>query len=176
MGSDPQNPVDAQEDFDRDGLTNLREFQLGTNLRVFDTDGDGIGDGLEVQTGSHPLDPNSFNLAQALRSIQATPTQIVLVVNTIVGVASQQLTVTRLSDGNSINLTSTSRGTNYSSSNLSVANFGAVAGLVFAGSDGTATITVTNNGFTAPPVQVNVTRFLTDRAFVHLHTRLCQQR
>jgi hypothetical protein len=160
LGLDPHNPVDAQEDFDRDGLTNLREFQLGINLRVFDTDGDGIGDGLEVQTGSNPLDPNSFNLAQTLQSIQATPTHIVLLVNTIIGQASQQLTVTgRLIDGNSINLTSRSRGTNYNSSNLSIANFGAVDGLVFAGNDGTATITVTNNGFTAPPVQVSVSSF-----------------
>jgi len=160
LGLDPHNPVDAQEDFDRDGLTNLREFQLGTNPRVFDTDGDGIGDGLEVQTGSNPLDPNSFNLALTLQSISAAPTHISLRVNTIIGVASQQLTVTgRLIDGNSINLTSRSRGTNYSSSNLAVANFGAVDGLVFAGSDGVATVTVSNNGFTAPPVQVIVTSF-----------------
>jgi len=160
LGLDPHNPVDAQEDFDRDGLTNLREFQLGTNIRVFDTDGDGIGDGLEVQTGSNPLDPNSFNLAQTLQSIQATPTHIVLLVNTIIGEASQQLTVTgRLIDGSSINLTSRSRGTNYNSSSLAIANFGAVDGLVFAGNDGTATITVSNNGFTAPPVQVSVSSF-----------------
>lgn len=160
LGMDSHNPVDAQEDFDRDALTNLREFQLGTGLRTFDTDGDGIGDGLEVQTGSNPLDPNSFNLAQALRSLQATPTQISLTVNTIIGVASRQLTVTgTLVDGNTINLTSRSRGTNYNSSNLSIANFGAVDGLVFAGSNGTATITVTNSGFTAPPVQVNVSSF-----------------
>jgi hypothetical protein len=160
LGLDPQNPVDAQEDFDRDGLTNLREFQLGTGLRVFDTDGDGIGDGLEVQTGSNPLDPNSFNLAQALRSIQVSPTQVNLIVNTIIGVASRQLTVMgTLIDGNTINLTSRSRGTNYNSSDLAIANFGAVDGLVFAGSNGTATITVTNNGFTAPPVQVNVSSF-----------------
>ncbi|HZM91330.1 MAG TPA: Ig-like domain-containing protein [Blastocatellia bacterium] len=160
LGLDPHNAVDAQEDFDRDGLTNLREFQLGTGLRVFDTDGDGIGDGLEVQTGSNPVDPNSFNFAQTLQSIQATPTNIVLVVNTIIGEASQQLAVTgRLVDGNVVNLTARSRGTNYNSSNLSVANFGAVDGMVFAGINGAATITVTNNGFTAPPVQVNVSSF-----------------
>ena len=35
----PNNPVDAQEDFDRDGLTNLQEYQLGTELRKADTDG-----------------------------------------------------------------------------------------------------------------------------------------
>ena len=159
LGLDPQNPVDAQEDFDRDGLTNLKEFQLGTGLRVFDTDGDGIGDGLEVESGSNPLDPNSFNLAQVLKSIKGTPTTVALTVNTIIGVASQQLIITgTLKDGNTINLTSRSRGTNYSSSNLSVANFGAVDGLVFAGTDGTAIITVTNNGHTAT-VQVTVSSF-----------------
>jgi len=159
LGLDAHNPVDAQEDFDRDGLTNLREFQLGTGLRVFDTDGDGIGDGLETQTGSNPLDPNSFNLAQALRSIRVSPAQVSLIVNTIIGVASQQLTVTgTLTDGNTINLTSRSRGTNYNSSNLNVANFGAVDGLVFAGNDGTATITVSNSGFTAT-AQVTVSSF-----------------
>jgi hypothetical protein len=159
LGLDPHNLVDAQEDFDRDGLTNLKEFQLGTGLRVFDTDGDGIGDGLEVQTGSNPLDPNSFNLAAALKSIKVTPTNFALVVNTIIGVATQQLTVTgTLIDGNSINLTSRSRGTNYNSSNLTVANFGAVDGLVFAGANGTATITVSNNGQTAT-AQVSVSSF-----------------
>src|SRR5215213_588449 len=159
LGLDSHNPVDAQEDFDRDGLTNLREFQLGTGLRIFDTDGDGIGDGLEDETGSNPLDPNSFNLAQTLRSIKVSPTNVILVVNTIIGVASQQLTVTgTLKDGNAINLTARSRGTNYASSSLAVANFGAVDGLVFAGNDGSATITVSNSGFTAT-AQVTVTSF-----------------
>jgi hypothetical protein len=159
LGLDPHNPVDAQEDFDRDGLTNFKEFQLGTGLRVFDTDGDGIGDGLEVDSGSNPLDPNSFNLAQVLKSIKVTPTIVALTVNTIIGVASQQLLVTgTLTDGNSINLTSRNRGTNYSSSNLSVANFGATDGLVFAGIDGNATITVSNNGHTVT-VQVTVSSF-----------------
>lgn len=159
LGLDPHNPVDAQEDFDRDGLTNLKEFQLGTGLRVFDTDGDGVGDGLEVDSGSNPLDPNSFNLAQVLKSIKVAPTTVALTVNTIIGVATQQLLVTgTLTDGNSINLTSRSRGTNYSSSNLSVANFGATDGLIFAGNNGNATITVTNNGQTAT-VQVTVSSF-----------------
>jgi len=39
LGLNPRNPVDAQEDFDRDGLTNLREYQLGTNLLKADTTG-----------------------------------------------------------------------------------------------------------------------------------------
>jgi hypothetical protein len=182
LGLDPHNAIDAQEDFDRDGLTNLQEFQQGTNLRkadtdddgltdgdevnryntnplAFDTDGDGLSDGLEIQTGSNPLDVNSFNLARALQSIQVTPAQVVLIVNSIIGEASQQLSVSgRLIDGNSINLTPRSRGTNYNSSNLSVVNFSSTDGLIFAGSNGVATVTVSNSGFSAT-VTVNVSSF-----------------
>lgn len=183
LGLDPHNPVDAQEDFDRDGLTNLQEYPLGTNLRnrdtdgdglsdgdevsphgtnplVPDTDGDGIPDGIEIQTASNPLDPNSFNLSRALRSIDVTPGHVTLVVNTVIGEASQQLTVTGLLiDGRTtINLIPTSRGTNYSSSDLNVANFGEADGLVFAGVNGAATITVTNGGFSAT-AHINVSSF-----------------
>jgi hypothetical protein len=182
LGLDPHNPVDAQEDFDRDNLSNLREFQLGTDLRnrdtdgdglsdgdevnryhtnplLPDTDGDGIRDGLEIQTGSDPLDANSFNLALALQSLEVSPVQVVLVVNTIIGEASQQLTVTgRLKDGSSINLTSRTRGTNYSSSDLNIANFGGADGLIFAGVNGAALITVSNSGFSATST-INVSSF-----------------
>ena len=40
----------AQDDAEPDGLTNLREFQLGTNPKVADTDIDGLTDGAEVDT------------------------------------------------------------------------------------------------------------------------------
>ena len=175
-GLNPNDPVDAREDADGDGLTNKQELvDFGTNLRVSDTDGDGISDGeevvvgtdgfvtnplladtdgdgvrdlLEIQTGSNPTDRNSVNLAQALLSLEVTPPTFVLTVNTIVGEASRQLTVIgHLRDGNTIDLVSTSRGTNYTSSNLLVANFGSPDGRVFAGQNGQATITVTNSGF-----------------------------
>jgi sugar lactone lactonase YvrE len=154
LGLNPNNPIDAQEDFDRDGLTNLQETLLGTDPRVantnMDTDGDGIRDILEVQTGSNPLDPNSFNLAQALTSIEVIPASFVLTVNAILGQASRQLVVTgHLRDGTTINLTSTTKGTNYTSSNLAICNFGSQDGRVFAGGDGACTITVTNSGFSA---------------------------
>jgi hypothetical protein len=42
-------------DNDQDGLSNLQEYQLGSNPVVADTDGDGASDGWEVD---HYLDPN----------------------------------------------------------------------------------------------------------------------
>ena len=58
--------------------------------------------------------------------------------NSVEGSASQQLTVTgTLIDGKTVlNLTSTAKGTNYSSSDLNVCNFGFPDGKVFAGADG----------------------------------------
>ena len=172
LGLDPHNAVDAQEDFDRDGLTNIQEYQSGTDIRkadtdsdgltdgqevvrgtsplLRDTDGDGLGDGLEVQTGSNPLDASSYNLQAALSSITVTPSPFVLTFNTILGDVTRQLRVTgALIDGTTINLTSKQRGTNYSSSNLNVCNFGATDGLVFAGEQGNCSITVTLAGFMA---------------------------
>jgi alpha-galactosidase len=45
----------AQDDADGDGLTNLQEYQIGTNPKNADTDGDGLSDGAEVAgAGSRP--------------------------------------------------------------------------------------------------------------------------
>ncbi|PJG57531.1 inverse autotransporter beta domain-containing protein, partial [Aeromonas cavernicola] len=46
------------EDDDKDGLTNGREAELGTDPDKKDTDGDGIDDKTEVDNGTNPLDPN----------------------------------------------------------------------------------------------------------------------
>lgn len=51
------DPTDAGIDLDHDSLTNLEEFQSGTNPRYFDTDRDGLSDGEE--TDSSPLDPDT---------------------------------------------------------------------------------------------------------------------
>jgi hypothetical protein len=177
-GLDPGDRTDGLADSDNDGLTNLAELLVqGTNLRNPDTDGDGITDGeeaalgadgfitsplladtdgdgirdaLEVSSGSDPTDPASVNLARALGSLTVAPTAFVLTVNLVLGEASSQLLVTgRLTDGTTIDLTSTTRGTNYSSTNLGICNFGAPDGRVFAGSDGLCTVTVSNSGFAA---------------------------
>ena len=44
----PNDPNDANTDCDGDGLTNMREYLLGTDPTKADTDGDGASDGAEV--------------------------------------------------------------------------------------------------------------------------------
>src|SRR5206468_6946739 len=90
---------------------------------------------------------------------QVVPSAFTLTLNNILGEASRQLSVVgHLRDGTTIDLTSTTRGTVYNSSDLGVANFGAPDGRVFAGTNGSATITVSNSTFTAT-VMVTVTSF-----------------
>lgn len=177
LGLNPNNPADALEDRDRDGLTAAAEFTAGTNINdpdsdddtildgeeVFagadgfvtnpllpDTDGDGVRDALEISTGTNPTDPASVNLGAALSGITVTPTTFTITVNSVQGTAFIQLAVTgQLRDGTTINLTSTTRGTNYASSNLDVCNFGSPAGRVFGGQPGPCTITITNGPHTA---------------------------
>jgi hypothetical protein len=79
-GLNPNDPSDANEDPDHDGLTNLQEFHLGTDPHNPDTDGDGVPDGVEFLRGSNPLDPNeTFVLNQNCtaniqnRSVQVSP-------------------------------------------------------------------------------------------------------
>lgn len=46
-------------DDDGDGLTNAEEYgTYGTDLALFDTDGDAVNDGLEISYGSDPLVPD----------------------------------------------------------------------------------------------------------------------
>ncbi|MDO6422645.1 hypothetical protein [Saccharophagus degradans] len=49
---DPYSPqgssIDAQGDFDNDGLSNIREFQIGANPEVPDSDFDGVFDGEDI--------------------------------------------------------------------------------------------------------------------------------
>jgi len=172
-GMDPNDPVDAFEDQDNDGISALDEYNLGTDPTVVDTDGDGISDGeeivagedgfitnpllsdsdgdgindgLEILIGSDPTNENSGNLANALNYIRVTPTKVFINYNSIDGEGSVQLKVTgHMLDGSWIDLTSTSRGTNYQSNDLSIVNFGSKDGQIFAGKTGSAQVTVTSN-------------------------------
>jgi len=59
-GLDPLDASDAALDKDMDGLSNLDEYSLGTDVSNPDTDGDGFSDGDEVMRGTNPNDPTSF--------------------------------------------------------------------------------------------------------------------
>ena len=196
-GLNPNDPIDAHEDQDDDGLTALEEFRdWGTDPTNADSDGDGIEDGeeveagddgfmtdplntdtdgdglwdaLEIQVGSSPVDPTDRNLAAALSLLEITPSTATIRFNTVETEASRQLTVTgHLIDGNEIDLTATSDGTSYASSDLAVCSFGAQSGRVFAGTDGTCTVTATNSGFSAEATIVVQTFSPTALSFVDI--------
>lgn len=180
-GLDPNNPVDILDDPDQDGLSTAdefatgldpfdpdsdddrlldgREIEIGTNPLLYDSDGDRVGDGLEVLAGSSPLDPNSVNLGPILEALTVQPASFTLVFNTALGEASRRLIVSAaLIDGTEIDARLRRYGTNYSSSNLTIASFGAEDGVVFAGADGTATVTASIGSFNAS-TQVTVQSF-----------------
>jgi hypothetical protein len=189
-GLDPNDPAMPFEDPDHDGLNNLQEFQNGTdphnpdtdgdgltdgqevlmyhtNPLLFSTDGSGIPDGLEVQEGTLG-ETLAQKLAKAVSSLTVTPAHFVLAVNTIEGIASQQLDVKGLlADLKTIiDLTSTTEGTTYSSSDVTICNFGAPDGNIFAGNNGSCTITVTNGSLSAQVMGVVNTFAPTDLSFI----------
>ena len=51
---DHEDPGDALDDFDVDGLNNLQEYQLGTDIRATDSDNDGLNDYDEVMVFISP--------------------------------------------------------------------------------------------------------------------------
>ncbi|MEI8207231.1 MAG: hypothetical protein WCG03_10170, partial [Kiritimatiellales bacterium] len=57
----PTNSLDALLDADSDGLTNLQEYQRGTNPKLADSDADGLSDGNEVTRGTNPLKTDTDN-------------------------------------------------------------------------------------------------------------------
>jgi hypothetical protein len=176
-GLDPNDPADVFEDPDGDGLASGDEIArfgtdpfaadsdddgiedgeeltpgedgFETNPLVVDTDGDGVRDGLEIETGSDPTDASSLNLADALDSLSVSPALFSLTVNSLIGEASQALSVSGLlTDGTTIDLTPAHRGTAYAVRNAATCSAEA-GGRVFAGIDGICEVDVTNGAFSA---------------------------
>ena len=178
-GLNPHDATDALLDPDHDGLSNLQEYQLGTDMNDADTDGDGINDGdevngtgracttaaspvcyhtnplladtdadgvwdyTEVRTGSDPTNAASLNLAAAMDNVTVSPASFTMIVNSLTNLASVQLTVTgHLIDNRTIDLTSTARGTSYSSSDLAKCNFGSPTAASLPARAGSCTITI----------------------------------
>ena len=55
---DPLDSMDAEADYDNDGLENIQEIKQLTNLYDNDTDDDGIPDGWETVHGLNPFNPD----------------------------------------------------------------------------------------------------------------------
>ena len=58
-GLNPNDPADATQDPDGDGLTNAQEFLAGTDPQNADTDGDGLLDGQEIPRGTDPVNADA---------------------------------------------------------------------------------------------------------------------
>jgi hypothetical protein len=56
--SDSDGILDSLEDLDFDGLTNIKELAYDTDANLWDSDGDGVPDGIEASQGS---DPNNIS-------------------------------------------------------------------------------------------------------------------
>jgi hypothetical protein len=163
------DPLVCMEDPDRDNLTNLQEFQAGTDPNKADTDGDGLNDGdevnryqtspllpdtdgdlipdgVEVKTGTNPLDRNSYDLKKATLTSTVTPPSFTLTTSVANPVVSAQLNwkVALIDGKTTLDLTADTR-TNYGSNNLSVCSFGGQPGLVFSVGAGNCIITITQN-------------------------------
>jgi len=69
LGFSMRSAIGAVKDSDADGLSDDAEINIyHTDPFIFDTDGDGVGDGQEVLDGTDPLDKNNSSIA--LLSIQ----------------------------------------------------------------------------------------------------------
>src|ERR1019366_5361561 len=129
---------------DVDGLTDGDEVnKYHTNPLLADTDGDLIPDGVEVQTGTNPLDRNSYDLKKATATSTVTPPSFTLQTSFANPTVSTQLNwkVTLIDGKTTLDLTADPR-TSYSSSNLNNCNFGGQPGLIFSGGAGSCVITI----------------------------------
>ncbi len=78
-GLEPAGAGTASADPDHDGLTNLQEFQRGSNPRKSDTDGDGLADGSESAANSLTVDSDGDGLsdfAEANAPLPSNPNSV----------------------------------------------------------------------------------------------------
>lgn len=82
---DYTRPEDAELDPDNDGLTNLQEFENGTDMNQSDTDGDGQLDGIEVLYFSDPLNPGNTATIPAIPATNALPPYLLAIAVLVMG-------------------------------------------------------------------------------------------
>ncbi|KMQ74600.1 golvesin C-terminal-like domain-containing protein [Marinobacter subterrani] len=108
QGLDPTNALDAGQDPDGDGLTNLQEFLGMTAPFNLDTDSDGMPDGYETTASLDPTSPDSdldadgdgyTNYQEYLAGTEPTNAASVLAANTVL--LTWEPPVTR-TDGNAL--------------------------------------------------------------------------
>ena len=163
LGLDPNNPLDAGEDPDGDGLTNLEEATIHmTDPFNGDSDGDGVDDGAEVNDvpATDPNDASSVSYTGKglLQSIEVIPGTVTMQTNSILPqeISRQLQVLATLANNNVVDITPEGTGTTYFSNDLSIVNFGDDDGRIFAGNSGSTTVTVSNAGISAVvPVTVD---------------------
>ncbi len=167
-GLNPNDPTLPFQDPDRDGLTNLQEYQKGTdpnkadtdgdglldgdevskyrtNPLISDTDGDGIPDGVEITTGTDPLDKNSYDLKKAVGSSSVSSAFTLTTTITNQNPSIQLSWKVTLLDGKTVLDLIADPRTSISSSSLLTCNFNSQRGVVLAGNNGSCTITLSQS-------------------------------
>jgi hypothetical protein len=89
----PTNGADGAEDWigevgGQDGLVNSNEYQWGTNPELFDSDGDGAGDGLEVTVGTSPTNSDFYPVNVTGQVVNATVPTVTGQTYVVVGLTS----------------------------------------------------------------------------------------